>query len=148
APVTATVSANSNYQVGTPQQASVLVQSSTYNTSAGTNLGQFTLPGTPGSSLTLTAPALPGNHSGVIYTWYFNGVAVATGTGNTYTAPSGQAGLYSVYVYAPDNGATGNATWSFPAPSSDTPVMPPWGYGVLTVLLLATVWRGLRKPAL
>ena len=107
--VIVTVAANANYQIGVSQQATVVMEPPAYNTSAQTQFGQSSV---SGGSIMLTAPALPGAHTGVLYTWYVNNVAIATGTTNTYDVPNAQGGtLYSVYEYATDDGSTGNASW-------------------------------------
>jgi len=71
---------------------------------AGTNYGTSTIAGTSGTGITLTFQGLPGNPSGAVYEWYYNGTAIATTTTPTYTISNAllsQSGTYTVDAWAP-----------------------------------------------
>jgi hypothetical protein len=72
------------------------------------------VPGSTGGTVTLTFQGLPGNPTGTVYVWYYNGTAFATTTSGAYSlanAQTSQSGTYSVYAYAP-GGVTGSASYT------------------------------------
>jgi subtilisin family serine protease len=140
--VNVAVSSSAGYAIGVSQNASVVVESSAYNSNSGNNLGTTSGAGAANTPLTLTAGLLPGNHTGVYYIWYFNNIAIATTASNTYTVTSPQTGTYSYYVFATDTGTTGSGSILVSVTNTtDTPLLPPWGLLALGLMLLFTGTR-------
>ena len=112
--VTLTLPSGTNYfQPGNPASATVVLESSFLNSAfAIYNFGQSAVNFSSSSPIVLTAPTLPGNHSLIAYTWYFNSNEVADSYSNTYSPSSAQSGTYTVYEYAFDDGTTAEASWN------------------------------------
>ena len=105
-------SGNTLFVPGNPGAASMVIEGPLASSQPTYAYGQSALDFSSGSSFTLTAPTLPGNHANVVYSWYFNYAEVAETSVSTYTPSSPQAGIYTVYEYALDDGSTGEASWN------------------------------------
>jgi len=90
-----------------------------------------------GQSATFTATAE--GTGPFTYQWQFNGTAISSATGPSYTlsnALGNQGGIYTVAVTSPSGTISSSFSLVVNVPQSDVPALPAWSLAILALLLL------------